>query len=335
MKIDFKHYQSAHCENGVTSNILKFYGINLSEAMIFGIGSGMFFSYMPFIKVNGMPVISFRPLPGLIFKRAAKRMGIVFKRKKYSNQEKAMKELDEALESGRPVGLQIGVYHLVYFPVPYRMHFNAHNCIVFGKEGNTYHISDPIMETATTLTSEELQRVRFAQGVFAPRGQMYYPVSIPKTEFDHKAAILKGIKKTCSEMLTIPIPLFGAKGIIALSKAIRKWPVKYNNKKASAFLGQVIRAQEEIGTGGAGFRFMYAAFLQEASKELNNPELWNLSQEMTAIGDEWRQFAVMASRICKDRAGDEESYSSVADKLKSIGESEIEFFKKLKKAIEL
>ena len=34
------------------------------------------------------------------------------------------------------------------------------------------------------------------------------------------------------------------------------------------FLGNIVRMQEEIGTGGGGFRFMYAAFLQEAGDVL-------------------------------------------------------------------
>ena len=50
--IDFKHHQAAHCENGVTSNLLKHYGFNLSEPMVFGLGSGLFISYIPFYKLN-------------------------------------------------------------------------------------------------------------------------------------------------------------------------------------------------------------------------------------------------------------------------------------------
>jgi hypothetical protein len=49
------------------------------------------------------------------------------------------------------------------------------------------------METVTTLTHEELDKVRFAKGAFAPRGQMYYPIQIP-SEVDLKSAIIKGIK---------------------------------------------------------------------------------------------------------------------------------------------
>ena len=37
------------------------------------------------------------------------------------------------------------------------------------------------------------------------------------------------------------------------------------------------RMQEEIGTGGAGFRFLYAAFLQEAGEKLNRADLLKAS----------------------------------------------------------
>src|ERR1700712_168996 len=84
--IDFKHSQSAHCENGVTANLLNYQGIRLSEPMIFGIGSGLFFSYMPFLKLNGIPVTTFRPMPGTIFKRVTKRLGIKVKTEKFSSE---------------------------------------------------------------------------------------------------------------------------------------------------------------------------------------------------------------------------------------------------------
>jgi hypothetical protein len=48
MKLNFEHHQTAHCENGVASNLLLNKGLKLSEPMIFGIGSGLFFVYLPF-----------------------------------------------------------------------------------------------------------------------------------------------------------------------------------------------------------------------------------------------------------------------------------------------
>ncbi len=53
MKVEFEHLQSAHCENGVTTNLLKGAGANkLTEPLAFGIGSGLFFIYIPFLKIN-------------------------------------------------------------------------------------------------------------------------------------------------------------------------------------------------------------------------------------------------------------------------------------------
>lgn len=330
MKIDFQHNLAAHCENGVASNLLNYYGVRLSEPMIFGIGSGYFFSHMPFIRLNGMAVTSYRVWPGLIFRRVTRRLGIRVKRFKFKNREKAMKSLDNLLEKGIPVGLLVGVYHLPYFPKEYRFHFNAHNITVFGKEGDRYLVSDPIMENVETLTYEELLRVRFAMGTYPPQGRMYYITHVP-SQVDIKPAIIKGIRKTAKDMLTIPVPMFGIDGIRFLAKKMRKWPSVLGEKSAALNLGQVIRMLEEIGTGGAGFRFIYAAFLQESADVLEKPWLNELSSEMTGIGDQWREFAVLAARHFKNRNKGQISYDQLADLLMQIAEREEKVFQQLRK----
>lgn len=323
---------AAHCENGVTAGLLRFNGVQLSEPMVFGIGSGLFFSYLPFLKVNYAPGFSFRTLPGWVFKRVAKRLNFKIESKTYKDPAIAMQELDKMLEKGVPVGLQVGVYNLTYFPDVYRFHFNAHNIVVFGKENGLYHISDPVMENVVTLSEEELIKVRFAKGAMQPKGRMYFPVSF-NTDFDLKTAIINGIKRTAGDMVKVPIPLFGVRGIKTVSKKIRKWPEELGNKKASLYLAQIIRMQEEIGTGGAGFRFIYAAFLQEAAKVLEKPEFRDMSLELTAIGDRWREWALIASRNCKDRAKPEESYDQLADIMLELHHREKTFFTKLLKIV--
>ncbi|MCK5168574.1 MAG: BtrH N-terminal domain-containing protein [Bacteroidales bacterium] len=333
MKLDFEHIPAGHCENGVISSLLKYHGLNLSEAMIFGIGSGYFFAYMPFVKVNGIPLASFRPVPGMIFTKAAKRLGIKMKKQTFRKQPKrAMDELDKVLEKKLPVGIQSGVYHLSYFPPAYRFHFNAHNLTVYGKEDNSYFISDPVMEYATTLTYEELKKARFAKGPLSPNGKMYYPISIPE-EIDLKPAIIKGIKQTADWMLTIPVPLFGVKGIRYLSKRVRNWPEKLGPKKAASYLAQLVRMLEEIGTGGAGFRFIYAAFLQEVAEVMEDERYNELSKEMTKIGDKWRNFSSHAAQTCKGRSSDPDGYNTVANLMLEIADDEERFFIELKKLI--
>lgn len=331
MEISFTHHQTAHCENGVVSNLLKHNGFEVSEPMVFGIGSGLLYCYIPFLKVNHAPALTYRVMPGQIFKRFAKRVGIKIKKEKFKNPQQAKARLDENLEKNNPVGLQVGVYNLTYFPDEYRFHFNAHNLIVYGKDNDNYLISDPVMETVTTLTTKELEKVRFAKGAFAPKGHMYYPIGFPKV-LEIKSAITKGIKQTCRDMLA-PVPIVGVKGIRYTAKLIRKWPLKKGVKVANHYLGQIVRMQEEIGTGGGGFRYIYAAFLQESSNILENNALAELSKEMTEIGDLWRDFALEASRIYKNRSAKTDAYNTVASQLEIIADKEEAFFKKLRKAI--
>ena len=300
--------------------------------MIFGIGSGLLFFYFPWLKVNQAPAISYRTMPGHIFSKVARRLGFRVRRERFSSPEKAQQVLDEKLKTGFPVGLQVGVYHLTYFPDAYRFHFNAHNLVVYGKEGDSYLISDPVMEQPTKLSSQELEKVRFAKGVLAPKGHMYFPTHLPQ-HISLETAICKGIKETCQKMLA-PVPIVGIKAIRWVSKDILCWYDKRGVKITNHYLAQMIRMQEEIGTGGGGFRFIYGAFLEEAAKVLKNNVLKECSQEITAIGDLWRDFAVEVARLYKNRnQAHRAAYEDLSQRLLTIAQRAEAFYKKLKKVV--
>ena len=300
--------------------------------MIFGIGSGLLFFYFPWLKVNQAPAISYRTMPGHIFSKVARRLGFHVRRERFSSPKKAQQVLDEKLERGFPVGLQVGVYHLTYFPDAYRFHFNAHNLVVYGKEGDTYLISDPVMEQPTKLSTKELEKVRFAKGVLAPKGHMYFPTHLPK-HISLETTIRKGIKETCQKMLA-PVPIVGVKAIRWVSKDILRWYDKRGVKITNHYLAQMIRMQEEIGTGGGGFRFIYGAFLEEAAEVLKNNTLKECSQEITAIGDLWRDFAVEVARLYKNRnQAHRAAYEDLSQRLLTIAQREEAFYKRLKKVI--
>ena len=300
--------------------------------MIFGIGSGLLFFYFPWLKVNQAPAISYRTMPGHIFSKVARRLGFHVRRERFSSPKKAQQILDEKLKTGFPVGLQVGVYHLTYFPDAYRFHFNAHNLVVYGKEGDTYLISDPVMEQPTKLSSQELEKVRFAKGVLSPKGHMYFPTHLPK-HISLETAIRKGIKETCQKMLA-PVPIVGVKAIRWVSKDILRWYDQRGVKITNQYLAQMIRMQEEIGTGGGGFRFIYGAFLEEAAEVLKNNTLKECSQEITAIGDLWRDFAVEVARLYKNRnQAHRAAYEDLSQRLLTIAQREEAFYKRLKKVI--
>jgi hypothetical protein len=325
---EFIHRQSAHCESGTTSNLLFNYGISISEALAFGVGSGLFFGYFPFVKVNGLPLVTFRNAPGKILKKTAKRLGIRMETARFRNQEQAMDALDAVLDRGIPVGLQAGVYWLPYFPDSLRFHFNAHSLIACGRKGDAYLISDPVFDEPVTCSRRDLMKARFAEGVLAPKGKMYY-LSGMRNDIDLPRAIIKGVRETCRMMLKTPIPLIGVGGIRLLARNVRGWPEKHGKRRAALYLGHTIRMQEEIGTGGGGFRLMYAAFLQEAAAILKETSLNDLSERMTETGDRWREFALFGARICKNRSLDGDNYDRLHDILIECAERERGIYKDL------
>ena len=250
------------------------------------------------------------------------------------NVERSMQKLDEALLSGKPVGCVVGMYYLPYIPDEYRFHFNGHNICIFGKdEQGNYHVSDPNAIEKVTISREDLIRVRFAKGGAYPLfGQMYWIKSAPGKLPDLAPLIRKAIKNNCWYMTSQPkwLPFFGVNGIYYLSKQIRTWEQKMSKRKAALNLAQIIRMLEEIGTGGAGFRFMYAAFLQQAASITGISELNTFSKRMTEIGDLWRDFAYKAARIFKQRQGEQYTYDELGDILLRIARLEEVFFEELK-----
>jgi len=329
----FQHIQAAHCENGVASSLLKYHGMDfMTEPLVFGLGSGIFYLHIPILQINGGPAIAFRGMPGAIFSKASKLLGVKVNRKKFSNEKDAYDYLNQQIEIGNPVGCQVGVFNLPYFPTEYRFHFNAHNIVVYGKENGNYLVSDPVMETVTTLSEADMIKVRFAKGPLAPKGHVYYPENVKPISKEHlQKAIAKAIKRTTIEMLSLPGPIVGVDGINYTARQIRKWREKLGPRKAGLYLGQIVRMQEEIGTGGGGFRFLYAAFLEQASEIMANDNLLKLSDEFTKAGDMWRNSAIHMGRIYKGRLNEQKDFEESARLLDEIAEVERAAFRELRK----
>lgn len=328
IKLDFPHKQSGHCESGVTRNLLNYHKCPISEPMAFGIGAGLFFSYLPFLKMQHAPTTSFRVWPGQVFDRATRELGVKTRIHHFKSEKESMDKLNEVLEQGYPVGLQVGTFHLPFFPPEYRMHYNMHNMVVYGHDNGTYFVSDTVMEHLVTITYDDLVRVRFAKGAFAPKGRMYYPVYVPEN-IDIKPSVIKGIRKTANNMVGIPFPLIGVKGIRYLAGRMRNWEKKLGPEKAAYYLGQVLRMEEEIGTAGAGFRYIYGAFLNEAADLLKLEWIREVAFEMGETANKWREFSYLGSRNCKKRGKPEQSYDYLADILIQVADMEEKIFRKL------
>lgn len=298
----FTHQQSAHCESGVMSSLLTHHGLPMSEPMAFGLAAAASFALIPLVKISGLPLVAYRMPPRSIIRGVQKSTGARMAFSTFSNAERGMDALDAALDAGKIVGLQTSVFWLPYFPEGMRFHFNAHNIVVYGREGNDYLISDPVFETPVRCDRASLMKARFAKGALAAKGLQYFPTHIPQA-IDYAQAIPAAIKRNVRVMMGAPLPFVGVRGIRYMGKQLLKLErdaIK-RTQYLPLYLGHIVRMQEEIGTGGAGFRFIYAAFLRESSRLLDCAQLKTAAAAMTEAGDHWRLFALRASKMCKGR----------------------------------
>ena len=326
-----------HCETGVFVSMMKYLGYEISEPMAFGIGSGLYFLYTPFLKMQNTIYPIFRSWPVTVIQKASKRLQLPYHEKRYRfHHEKAVSELDDFVRRDVPVGVVVNVKGLQYFNVSGGgIDFNGHIITVLGKEGNYYTIAD----TDSRLTSDDflsldettLQKIRFASGVAAPHGQMFYFDSLPKgfcASVDLRQAVRAGLKETCHNMLGIPFPYFGYKGMHYFANDMRHWEKKYTHRQICYRLLWYYRVIERAGTGGSGYRFIYADFLKESASLFGNKVLEESAAKMAVAADLWRQFSLDCRRYLRK---DEVTLNEMANSLDEIGQYEKEAFMMIKR----
>jgi len=223
----FAHRHAAHCESGSVANLLSHYGRPLSEPMAFGLGGGLSFAYLNFIRIQEMPLIAYRAPPRGIIKGVSASLGIPFHVERFRSPNAGTARLDALLDQGRVVGLQTSVFWLPYFPEDMRFHFNAHNLVVYGREGDDYLISDPVFEHPVRCPRADLERARFAKGMLEPKGLLYYPQATTQGASAMQNGMIatpdnitRSIRRVARTMLA-PIPIVGTRGMGSAHRAPR------------------------------------------------------------------------------------------------------------------
>jgi hypothetical protein len=296
----FIHKMAAHCESGAVTAQLNHAGLAISEPMVFGISGGLFFGYFKLPTLD-FPTFVLRNQPGKIRTAVQKRLGVLISCQKNKDPNQAMTALDRLLEQGIPVAVQVDFFYMRYLPAYARAHFNAHFINVVGKDGTDYLVSDSYYPKIARLDGQTLKTARSAKGPFAPSGFQFHVTRVDPT-VNMQNAIKAGIRQTCFYMLRVPIPFMGIRGIRYFGDKVTSWPKLCQDiDHLSHEIMMIHVILEDRGTGGGGFRYLYASFLKEASALLQNNQLDNLAKEMMTNGDQWRQISLFVARIGKER----------------------------------
>lgn len=335
---NFPNDRREHCETGSLQNLMKYYGLELSEEMAFGIGGALYLLYCPFIKIGKFPFPVLRSRPGSVFRNVSKRIGLSMHEMTFGDDKvRSIEVLNELVDKDIPVALVVNVYYLPYLNriLPDKMNFNGHNLIVIGREGSTYHIADSDMklpnDEIVTLEEADLNITRFMPGANAPHGRLFYfdrPDLSKFEDFDFRPACIAGLKDVCYNMEGMPFHYFGAKGIKHMANKIKKWDKKYSFNEISLGLLFYYRILEMAGTGGSGYRYIYSRFLKECAGIFQDDRMLTYSENMVKAADAWRAFSVDILHYRKQTGV---TLSEMSEKLYTAADYEHQTFTKIQK----
>ena len=90
----------------------------------------------------------------------------------------------------------------------------------------------------------------------------------------------------------------------------------------------------EIGSGGSGYRYIYADFLKETATIFNNESFLTLSQQMVKIADTWRTVSLITGRYSREGTViTQEILMELSDTLFTLQQMEHNLFMELEKLI--
>jgi len=311
----YKHQVASHCESGTVRNLLNHGGLEVSEPMIFGIGSGPAFFYLFFVRgPSGFPLCGIRTPPGSILKSIRKRCNIDFFAKKYRSTDQAFERLGELLDKGTPVAVSVDMFYMKYLPSFMHVHAPFHFITLVGRKGDSYVVSDPYFEPLGELSKENLRAAWATHAPLAKDNFLSYVERIPSS-INWEKAIVTGLKKTCNGMVLPPgirsaFGFVGVEGMRMYAREVRKWPDKYSGSMLREGILFNAVAFEDQGTGGGAFRLMYGAFLQEAADIFGSRGLAEMADQMIEHGKAWRDISRLIIKAGKIVPMDDKKYEA-------------------------
>jgi len=294
----FIHRPGVHCESSALRDVFEFNGLKFSEAMIFGLGSGLGFVYwhskqMPYPFVGGRA--------HNFCENLCSNLGVQVRVNRTSSKTRAYEAMKKLIGRNIPVMIHVDMPYLRYLGLPEQAHFGAHTIVVAGideDEGIAY-IADTMFKDLQVATLKELEEARSSTFKPFPPENKWLTFEFPKKITPVEEALRNAVATTVASMVHPPIKNLGVKGIDHFANEIVTWPKMFPpEKKSSRQLYEVSYIMmEEDGTGGGLFRYLYAEFLTEAGELLNSKELLDVGQRYYQIGRKWTAIAKLMREI--------------------------------------
>ncbi|MEU5592764.1 BtrH N-terminal domain-containing protein [Streptomyces sp. NPDC020298] len=280
-----------HCETTVLGVLLGHQGIDLSEPMLFGLGSGLSFIYWD-SKNMGFPFLGGRVKPFDLTRNLATGLGLELLVHETTSPRRAWENVVGSIGAGRPVGLQLDSHYLDYFTS--KAHFGGHVVAMYGYDDHDAYLVDTDQQggaVSTSLTS--LAQARAARGPMTAKHRSF-TLAVPGDLTIPQDQIIPAITACAEAFLDPPIANLGYRGIEKAGKLVRTWLQRTDDPQRD--LPQAALLMEKAGTGGALFRNLYRDFLAECTQHLDSGHLHTGHRLYTEAAALWTEVAALIAK---------------------------------------
>ncbi|MFI6939549.1 BtrH N-terminal domain-containing protein [Streptomyces sp. NPDC050418] len=285
-----------HCETTALGVLLRHAGLDLSEPMLLGLGSGLSFVYWD-AKYLDFPFLGGRVKPFELTRNLASALGLALDVRETSSARKAWANAASELDAGRPVGLQLDSCHLPYFTS--KVHFGGHVVALYGYDDARAYLVDTAQQGgAVTAPLSALAEARTAKGPMTARARSF-TVEVPadlsvRDPLFVRDRLAPAITACAAAFLDPPIANLGHRGIDKAAKLVPGWLARAADPARD--LPQAAALMERAGTGGALFRALYRDFLTEAAELLDDADL-RAGRDLYATAAElWTEVAGLIAK---------------------------------------
>lgn len=297
---NYHHVTGHHCGSTAMGNLLRWRGVQMSEPMVLGLGSGLAFVYLRGEGLNPTRAIMGRTWN--LEENVANALGMRLEEQTTDDAAEGWAQVKACLDDGMPVMVQCDLMELPYWKS--KTPFNGHRIVVAGYDEprGVALISDTHFEGLQEVTLEELAKSRRSHA-----GPMGYARHASWTlhgdvQTRMEDAIVKALLDNAQSM-DVKSDFAGIGAMEVFAKDVKNWRSQPDYSWCYRFAYQCI---ERRGTGGGNFRRLYRDFLMEASATVPDIQRTQLHVAMARTSSAWTTLAEqfeLASREPEPAAG--------------------------------
>jgi hypothetical protein len=325
----YRHRPGDHCGSTVMRNmLLHCCGLDISEPLTFGLGSGIECIYLSSPQIDPETVVFGRS--ATLEQDLSENLGLDYAERPEGDDDVAWADVRREIIEGRPAVICSDIFYMDHRDFKVHFPFNRYALVGFDDDIEKAYIHD--------RTNLDPQLVSY-RALALSRNPPEYPIHNLWGRFESGAirrsledACLQALRKTARRMtgaddyqrqVVLALGEAGAgqgetglAGLALLREDLPSW----RDKRDPAWLASYVsRTIEVFGNGGGNFRRMYAAFLTEARAMLPHlvgPRLPDLARRSA---DLWTSLSQSLERIARQQ--DEaawDSAASLADRILAV-----------------